>query len=98
MIERRLEQTPGSHLVIVHYTPSHPVYREWVYNRADIEHAKVVWARDLGQECDEKLIGEFGGRSVWLIEPDSNPNELKPFSPPALTAAEEDQCLEDSGH
>jgi hypothetical protein len=98
MVERRLEQTPGSHLVIVHYTLSHPVYREWVYNHADIEHSKVVWARDLGNKCNEKLIAEFEGRKVWLIEPDSNPSELKPFSPPALTAAEEDHCLEDTGH
>ena len=81
MVERRLEQTPGNHLVIVHYMPSHPVYREWVYNRADIEHAKVVWARDLGKKCNEKLIAEFGDRKIWLIEPDTNPNELKPFSP-----------------
>ena len=76
MIERRLEQTPGSHLVIVHYTLSHPVFREWVYNRADVEHAKVIWARDLGEECNEKLIGAFRGRRVWLIEPDTNPTEL----------------------
>ena len=94
-IERRLEQTPGNHLVIVHYTPSHPVYREWVYNRAQIEHAKVIWARDLGRECNEKLIGEFTGRQVWLIEPDINPTELKPYAAPAL-AAPGNRCL-DSG-
>lgn len=98
MIERQLEQTPGSHLVIVRYAPSHPVFREWVYNRADIEHATVVWARDLGQDCNEKLIARFTGRRVWLIEPDTNPPELKPYSAPALTATEEDLCFEDSGH
>ncbi len=97
MIERRLEQTPGNHLVIVHYTPSHPVYREWVYNRADIEHAQVVWARDLGQECNDKLIGAYRGRRVWLIEPDTNPTELKPYSAPASTASGDDRCLDDSG-
>lgn len=98
MIERRLEQTPGSHLVIVRYTPSHPVYREWVYNRGDIEHAKVVWARDLGPKCNDKLIGAYGSRSVWLIEPDINPEELKPYANHALTAAGADGCLDDSGH
>jgi hypothetical protein len=97
-IERRLEQTPGSHLVIVRYTPTHPVYREWVYNRGDIEHAKVIWARDLGRECNENLIGAYAGRSVWLIEPDINPAELKPYSTPALTNPEPDRCLDDSAH
>jgi len=97
MIERQLERTPGTHLVIVRYTTSHPVYREWFYNRADIEHATVVWARDLGQDCNEKHIARFTGRRIWLIEPDTNPPELKPYSTPALTATEEDRCFEDSG-
>jgi hypothetical protein len=96
MIEHRLEQTPGSHLVIVHYTPSHPVYREWVYNPADIEHAKVIWARDLGQECNEKLIRAFSSRSVWMIEPDLSPADLKAYSAPALTATGADRCFDDS--
>lgn len=97
LVERRLDQTPGSHLVIVRYTPSHPVYREWVYNRGDIEHAEVIWARDLGRECNEKLIAAYGGRSVWLIEPDINPAELKPYSTPASTASEPDRCVDGSG-
>src|SRR3984893_15033346 len=97
MIERRLEQTPGSHLLIVHYTPAHLVSREWVYNRADLEHARVIWARDLGRECDEKLIADFRGRRIWWIEPDTNPTELNPYSAPALTVAGQDPCLDDSG-
>lgn len=96
LVERRLEQTPGNHLVIVRYTPSHPVYREWVYNRADIEHAKVIWARDLGAGCNQKLLGAYGGRNPWLIEPDINPDEPKPYATPALTAAPED-CPIDPG-
>jgi hypothetical protein len=98
MIQRQLEQTPGSHLVIVRYAPSHPVYREWVYNRADIEHAKVVWARDLGQDCNEKLIAAFRGRKVWLIEPDTNPPELKVFSPSALSPTGQGRCIDDGGY
>lgn len=97
-IERRLEQAPVNHLVIVQYTPSHLVHREWVYNHGDIERAKVIWARDLGRECNEKLIGAYGGRSVWWIEPDINPAELKPYSVPAPTAAEPDRCLDDTAH
>ena len=97
MIERRLEQTPGSHLVIVRYTQSHPVHREWVYNRADIEHAKVIWARDLGEECNEKLIEKFRDHRVWLIEPDTDPAGLKPYSGALITGGEGCQ-VDDSGH
>jgi len=92
MIERQLEQTAGNHLVLVHYPPSHPVFREWVYNRADLEQAKVVWARDLGRACDEQLIRRFTGRSVWVVEPDTEPTEVQPYSASVLSAGADARC------
>lgn len=68
-VQARLENTPGQHLVIVHYGKNHSFAREWVYNRADIDSAKVVWARDMGPD-NEELRRYFANRTIWEIEAD----------------------------
>lgn len=78
-VARQLDAAPGQHLVFVRYGPDHSVHDEWVYNRAGIDHAKVVWANDLGAERDRQLIQYFGGRHVWLAEPDNG--QLTPYAP-----------------
>ena len=44
-----LDAMPGQHLVIVHYSPQHSVFREWVYNNADLDGSKVV-SRNSGRQ------------------------------------------------
>jgi hypothetical protein len=73
-IQRELQMFAGGQLVIVHYLPNHRPFREWVYNEADIDHAKVVWARDMGQEQNLELIRYFKDRKVWLLRVD----EIRP--------------------
>lgn len=75
-IEDQLTKAPGSHLVIVRYGPHHVALDEWVYNRADIDRAKVVWARDMDPEHMRKLLDYFRSRNVWLIEPDAPGHRL----------------------
>lgn len=76
----RLERTPGQHLVIVRYGLDHDPGRqiEWVYNRADIDRARVIWARDMGETENASLLEHYRGRQVWLIEPDRQPVRLQP--------------------
>ena len=69
MVNRQLAKAPGKLLVFVRYSPQHIFQDEWVYNEADIDRARVVWARDLGPEEDEKLLRYYPDRAVWLLEP-----------------------------
>ncbi len=69
----RLQHSPDEHLVIIHYSDHHPLGTEWVYNDADIDAAKVVWARDMGENKNRELLNYFSQRTVWLLEPDRFP-------------------------
>ena len=79
-ILKDLEKLPGQHLVIVRYSSKHNSLQEWVYNAADIDHAKVVWARELPDM--KPLLDYFAGRSAWLVEPDVDPVRVTPYSTP----------------
>ncbi len=77
-VMRELSQLDGQHLVIVRYNPSHDVDHEWVYNDADIEGAKIVWARDMGTQNDE-LLRYFGNREAWILNGDDPAAKPKPY-------------------
>jgi len=64
VVQKKLDDS-SSHLVIVSYAPDYSIHNEWVYNRADIDRAPIVFARDLGEEKNQKLISYFGERQVW---------------------------------
>ncbi|MGA9798105.1 MAG: hypothetical protein WBQ68_03790 [Terriglobales bacterium] len=77
-ITRELEATPGRHLVIVSYGPHHDLNWEWVYNAADIDNAKIVWAREMGARDDQELLNYFHDRKVWHVNGDESPARLEP--------------------
>jgi hypothetical protein len=78
-VHQELAQAPGKQLVFVRYWPQHIFQNEWVYNEADIDHARVVWARDLGPTDDNKLLHYYPDRTAWLLEPDAMPPTLSPY-------------------
>jgi hypothetical protein len=95
-----LEKQPGRQLVMVRYSSLPPGSKEdavielskmrddtgWVYNRADLHTAKVVWARELDQESNRRLFQHFPDRNVWLLEPEQSPMRLRPYA--AATTAQ----------
>jgi hypothetical protein len=91
-IIQQLNHQPGYHLIIVRYQPSyglqHDMDREWVYNAADIDSAKIVWARDMGTEQNQELLNYFHDRHVsqhvWQLNGDqpSPPLERYNSAPP----------------
>ena len=87
-IEAQLQQLPGKELVIVRYTPEHNPLDEWVYNAADIDGSKVVWAREMDAVDNLELFHYYPDRKVWLAEPDAQPASVSPYPvPQQLTAA-----------
>lgn len=66
-IARGLEQLPGQHLVLVHYSAEHNPHQEWVYNLADLDGAKVLWARGERSDWNAQLIQRYRA-SHWIWE------------------------------
>lgn len=79
LVEKRLENLPGEHLVIVRYGPDHSPLNEWVYNAPDIDQSKVIWARDMDPVSNEELLRHYNDRDAWLVEPDSSPVRVEPY-------------------
>jgi hypothetical protein len=77
-VQRKLMASPGQQLVFVRYSPQH-LFREWVHNSADIDAARIVWARDLGAAENADLETYYPDRSAWLLEPDKDPPRLRPY-------------------
>jgi hypothetical protein len=80
-VKAELEKAPGDLLVFVRYAPQHIFQEEWVWNAADIDNARIVWARDLGPEENAKLIAYYPARTALLFEPDARPMRLTRYQP-----------------
>jgi hypothetical protein len=81
MVAQELARIPGQLLVFVRYLPQHMFQDEWVYNAADIDASRIVWARDLGQVENEKLLRYYPGRVTLLLEPDFRQPRLSEYKP-----------------
>jgi len=88
-IAAELEKYSGKQLAIVRYSASHIVFDDWVYNSADVDNAKVIWAREMDGPANAELLKYFHNHRVWLVEPDSVPPRLSPYvlSPVMVTSS-----------
>jgi hypothetical protein len=63
---KQLDLSDGSrHLVFVTYGDSYPGFDDWVFNEADIDEARIVFARDMGTVKNRQLAEYFSTRHVW---------------------------------
>ena len=79
-VAAQLAANPGKQLAIVRYAPEHAPFDDWVYNAADIDASKVVWARDLRAASNQELLRYFQDRQAWLVEPDCDPPKVSRYS------------------
>lgn len=78
-VVNELDHMSGRQLVIVQYSPKHRLDSEWVYNAAEIDASKIVWARDMGEQQNQELLRYFADRKVWLLNGDDSPPRLSPY-------------------
>ena len=78
-VEAHLESLPGPQLAVVRYGSGHEPQDEWVYNGANIDGSKVVWAREMDGQDNLDLVRYYKNRTVWLVEPDAVPVRVTPF-------------------
>jgi hypothetical protein len=78
-IARRLDAQPGRNLILVQYGGAdvHDPHAEWVYNEADIDRAKTIWARTMGATRDAELLNYYRDRTFWLLHADEHPIRLE---------------------
>jgi hypothetical protein len=80
-ILNHLISLPGKQLVFVRYRPDHDVLsQEWVYNDADIDESKVVWARDMNPVDNRELTTYFKDRSIWVVDADAKSPALSRYT------------------
>jgi len=91
-IAEKLQHTPGKHLIMVRYDQDdHNIHDEWVYNGAEIDTAKVLWARELDPRQNANLFAYFKDRKIWLVTPDTDNTYFEPYTPPGSPENDSDQ-------
>lgn len=83
-----LNRIPGEDLVLVRCAPNHSVDDEYVYNGANIDAQKIIWARDMDEQQNQELLRYFHGRKAWLLEVDRSPQQVQPYPEPAAPSSQ----------
>ncbi len=92
-ITEYLTRQPGLHLAFVLAKTDENNLLQWIYNSAEIDQARIVWARDLGPEENRKLADYFHARQVWMINPNVQPAEISPYLGERLQAKDHKSAL-----
>jgi len=83
-ITAELAKTPGNHLVFVKAKTDPYNFFQWIYNGADLDSSRFVWARDLGDAENAQLAASMTGRRVWMVDPNVEPATLTAYDPTTM--------------
>jgi len=78
-VAAEMDQKQGDQLILVRYSGQHNPLNEWVYNAPDIDHSKVVWAREMSSTDNLELLHYYPARTVWVVEADRLPAVISPY-------------------
>jgi hypothetical protein len=67
-VQSELEAHSGKQLIFIHYPYKDVPSQDWIYNDADIDHAHIVWARDMGYLRNKELMNYYPDRQAWYID------------------------------
>ena len=97
----QLRQDGDKHLVLVRYLHPKPFglgHEDWVFNEADIDGARVVWAREMTANEDRRLLAYYPDRRAWLLEVEVDQKSYRLRPHPLRDAASERDDSEDNSH
>lgn len=75
----RLSERGGGHLVFVRYDKTYTLHGNWVYNSADLNTARVIFAHDFDDAKNRELIARHSSRSIWLCTLYRGRCEVRPY-------------------
>jgi hypothetical protein len=70
----------GRHLVLVRYSRLHNPHWEWVANEADLDRARIIWARSADAASDRLVMFYFPDRQAWVVEVRDTDADLRPYA------------------
>ena len=66
------ELQTGRHIIFVKYGPMTELINgfanEYVFNAADLDSSRIIWARWFGSQSDRAVAHEHPDRNIWLLD------------------------------
>lgn len=79
-MEKIVDKLPDRYIAIVSYAPNFDFHDEIVFNKADIENAKMIWAHDLGEEKNKSLLDYYTNRKILHIKISDGGIDIEPVN------------------
>jgi len=80
MLIKRLESAGGRHLVFVDYAKGWPAWEpntEWVYNGADLNQGRILFAHLRSDAENRQLMAEYKNRAAWRVRVGPSPTDVQ---------------------